>query len=141
MNYMLSQDAIWSFWNMTLLSTTLGANTIQSAHGITKKRTTCFFLPIFSSSYEWILEQCFLRLVIINAYSCPNTWHVFFFFIFESVIIPYKFSHYYKMWVQFISFCSLDQWIHYFFISPHSLQLMNSLKIQWNHLAYMHLLL
>jgi hypothetical protein len=39
--------------------------------------------------------------------------------------------------VQFISPRSLEQWIHYFFTSPRSLQLMNSLKIQWNHLAYM----
>ncbi len=33
---------------------------------------------------------------------------------------PYNFinkisSHYYKMWVQFTSLCSLDQWIHWFF--------------------------
>jgi hypothetical protein len=32
--------------------------------------------------------------------------------------------------------CSLEQWIHYFFTSPRSLQLVNSLKIQWNHLVY-----
>jgi len=44
--------------------------------------------------------------------------------------------HYYKMWVQFINICSLDQWTHYFFTSPHSIQPINSLKIQWNHLAY-----
>jgi hypothetical protein len=44
--------------------------------------------------------------------------------------------HYYEMWVQFISPCSLDYWIHYFFIGPRSLQLAKSLKIQWNHLAY-----
>jgi hypothetical protein len=31
--------------------------------------------------------------------------------------------------VQFTSPSSLDQWIHGFFTSPHSLQLMNSLKI------------
>jgi hypothetical protein len=30
--------------------------------------------------------------------------------------------HYYKMWVQFTSPCSLNQWIHYFFIGPRSLQ-------------------
>jgi hypothetical protein len=40
------------------------------------------------------------------------------------------------MCVQFTSPCSLDQWIHCFFISPRSLQLVNSLKIQWNHLVY-----
>ncbi len=44
--------------------------------------------------------------------------------------------HYYKMWVQFIGPHSLDQLIHCFFTIPHSLQLMNSLKIQWNHLVY-----
>jgi hypothetical protein len=31
---------------------------------------------------------------------------------------------------------SVDQWIHCFVNSPHSLQLVNSFKIQWNHLAY-----
>ncbi len=46
-------------------------------------------------------------------------------------------KHYYKMWVQFTNPYSLDQWIHYFFTSPCSLQLVNSLKIQWNHLKYM----
>jgi hypothetical protein len=40
------------------------------------------------------------------------------------------------MWVQFTSPRSLGQWIHCFFIGPRSLQLMNSFKIQWNHLAY-----
>jgi hypothetical protein len=45
-------------------------------------------------------------------------------------------NHYYKMWVQFTSPHSLDQWIHCFFSSPHSLQPVNSLKIQWNHLVY-----
>jgi hypothetical protein len=58
--------------------------------------------------------------------------------------------HYYKMLVQFISHhlldywihcfftdsLSLDQWIHYFFIGPCSLQLVNSLEIQWNHLTF-----
>jgi hypothetical protein len=44
--------------------------------------------------------------------------------------------HYYKMWVQFISPHSLSQWIHCFFASPSSLQPVNSLKIQWNHLTY-----
>jgi hypothetical protein len=36
------------------------------------------------------------------------------------------------MWVRFISLYSLDQWIHYFFTSPLSLQLVNSLKIITN---------
>jgi len=40
------------------------------------------------------------------------------------------------MWVQFTSPYSLDQWIHYFFTGPGSLQPVNSLKIRWNHLTY-----
>ncbi len=48
----------------------------------------------------------------------------------------YYLSHYYKMWAQFTIPHSLNQWIHYFFIGPYSLQPMNSFKIQWNHLAY-----
>jgi hypothetical protein len=53
--------------------------------------------------------------------------------IFFCILILITISnHYYKMWVQFISPCSLDQWIHCFFINPRSLQPMNSLKIQWN---------
>jgi len=57
----------------------------------------------------------------------------------ESNLFPsfhYHSLHYYKMWAQFTSPCSLDQWIHCFPTSPRSLQLVNSLKIQWNHLAY-----
>jgi hypothetical protein len=38
-------------------------------------------------------------------------------------------KHYYKMRVQFTNPRSIDQWIHYFFTGPHSLQPMNSLKI------------
>ncbi len=45
-------------------------------------------------------------------------------------------NHYYKMWVQFINPYLVDQWIHCFFTGPHSLQPVNSLKTQWNHLAY-----
>jgi hypothetical protein len=40
-----------------------------------------------------------------------------------------KTSHYYKMWVKFISPYSLDQWIHCSFTSLNSLQPVNSLKI------------
>lgn len=43
--------------------------------------------------------------------------------------------HYYKMWGQFTSPFSLDQWIHYFFTNPSSLQPVISLKIQWNHFS------
>jgi len=42
------------------------------------------------------------------------------------------YMHYYKMWVQFTSPRSLDQWIHCFFIGPCSLQPVNSFKIYWN---------
>jgi hypothetical protein len=46
------------------------------------------------------------------------------------------------MWVQFTGPPLLDHWIHYFFIAPYSLQLVNSLKIRWNHFTYKgHLLL
>jgi hypothetical protein len=97
----------------------LGANGTQWANGLLKKRITCLFCQIvfFIWTTFWILF--FLQLVIINAYSCPNTWHVFS----SSFLNP--------------SPHSLDKWIHYFFISPHSLQLINSFKIQWNQLAYM----
>lgn len=42
----------------------------------------------------------------------------------------------YKTWVKFTGPCSLDQWIHYFFIRSHSLYLVNSFLIQWNHFVY-----
>jgi uncharacterized membrane protein len=35
------------------------------------------FLPTCFFHMDEILEQLFLRFVIIHAYSCPNTWHVF----------------------------------------------------------------
>jgi hypothetical protein len=55
-----------------------------------------------------------------------------------NIYNPFRlFFHYFKTWVQFTSPRSQDQWIHCFFTSPCSLQIMNSLKIQWNHLAYM----
>ncbi len=44
--------------------------------------------------------------------------------------------HYYKMWVQFSNPYSPNQWIHCFFTGPHSLQPVNSFKIQWNCLVY-----
>jgi hypothetical protein len=37
--------------------------------------------------------------------------------------------HYYKMWVQFTSPCSLDQWVHCFFIGARSLQPVNSINL------------
>ncbi len=42
------------------------------------KKDYMSFLPKKTFSYEWILEQFFLQLIIINAYSCPSMWHVFF---------------------------------------------------------------
>jgi hypothetical protein len=41
-----------------------------------------FFKFVFS--YEWILEQLFLQLVIINVYNCPSTCQFFFFIIFNK---------------------------------------------------------
>jgi hypothetical protein len=40
------------------------------------------------------------------------------------------------MWVKFTNPYSLNYWIHCIPIRFHSLQPMNSFKIQWNHLAY-----
>jgi hypothetical protein len=54
----------------------------------------------------------------------------------EGRLHPVTNAHYYKMWVQFTSPHSIEEWICYFFTNPHSLQLMNWLKIQWNHLVY-----
>ncbi len=53
-----------------------------------------------------------------------------------NVMSKNKSNHHYKIWVQFTSPHSLDRWIHCLFIGPCSLQPMNSLKIQWNHLTY-----
>ncbi len=60
------------------LSVYLGANMIKWTNGIIIKNDCMFFFPQKTFSYEWILEQFFWQLVIINAYSCPSTWHVFF---------------------------------------------------------------
>jgi hypothetical protein len=49
------------------------------------KRIICFF-PKKPFPYQWILEQFFLQLVIINVYSCPNTWHLFF----SSILNKYE---------------------------------------------------
>jgi hypothetical protein len=38
------------------------------------------------SSYEWILKKIILQLVIINAYSCPNTWHFYSSSFFNKVL-------------------------------------------------------
>jgi hypothetical protein len=43
-----------------------------------QKKIVHVFFPKKYFSYEWILEHFLLQLVIINAYSCPNTCHVFF---------------------------------------------------------------
>jgi hypothetical protein len=66
-------------------------------HDYFKKGLHIIF-PEKTFSYEWILEQLFLQFVIINAYSCPNTWHVFLYiilewkWILENLLIPCKFS-------------------------------------------------
>jgi hypothetical protein len=54
-----------------------GANKIQWTNGITIKKDYMSFFPQKTPSYEWILEQFCLQLVIINANSYPSTWHVF----------------------------------------------------------------
>jgi hypothetical protein len=59
-----------------------GANKIQQANMITLKNDYMSFSQ-FVFSFEWILKQFFLQLVIINVYSCPSTLHVFLFIIFE----------------------------------------------------------
>jgi len=46
----------------------------------------------------------------------------------EGRLHPVTNAHYYKMWVQFTSPHSIEEWICYFLSSPHSLQLMNWLK-------------
>jgi hypothetical protein len=65
--------------------------------------------------------------------TCPNPIMDVIYFFHLMVQLS---KHYYKMWVQFISPHSLDQWIHYFPTKSCSLQIVNSLKIQWNHLAH-----
>ncbi len=60
------------------------------------------------------------KCVFSHLHKCLNSNHM---------LHLQVFIHYYKMWVQFVSPCSLDQWIHYFFIGPYSLQIVNSLQI------------
>jgi hypothetical protein len=75
-----------------------GANEIQWANVTTLENDYMSFFPKKTFSYKWILEQVFSQFVSIHPYSCPNTWHVFLFiifewiWIFESVLIPCKFS-------------------------------------------------
>ncbi len=87
-----------------------------------------FFAFIYSSS-NYLEHDCYLIPLEAIAFYW---WNITKFLSWNG----YGYHHYYKMWVQFTSPHSLDHWIHYFFIGPHSLQLVNSLKIQWNHLAY-----
>jgi hypothetical protein len=42
------------------------------------KKILPFFFPKKTFSYEWILEQFFLQLVITNVYSCPKYMTCFF---------------------------------------------------------------
>ncbi len=41
------------------------------------RKTLQVFSPKKPFSYEWILEQCFLQVLIINAYSFPNTLYIY----------------------------------------------------------------
>jgi hypothetical protein len=61
----------------------MGANKIQWTNNITLDKDFISFCPKITISYEWIFDQNILQIVIKNAYSCPNTWHVFLFIIFE----------------------------------------------------------
>jgi hypothetical protein len=61
----------------------VGANGIQQANMITLEKDYISILLKKTFSYEWILEQFFLQLVIIKAYNCPNAWYLFFKIIFE----------------------------------------------------------
>jgi hypothetical protein len=54
---------------------------------ITLEKDYMSFNPKKTFSYEWILEQFFLQLIIINAYSCPSTWHYYF----SSFLNKYEF--------------------------------------------------
>jgi hypothetical protein len=76
------------------------------------------------------LEVLFYRMFKVKVLSILNNQN-------PCALWGFFSFHYYKMWVQFTSPRSLDQWIHYFFIGPRSLQPVNSFKIQWNHLVYM----
>ncbi len=78
------------------------------------------------NSYKVIIGLVWQQGVF--SYDFANVFNLFF--------EVHEHIHHYKMWVQFISPRSLNQWIHCFFIGPCSLQPMNSLKIQWNQLAY-----
>jgi hypothetical protein len=80
--------------------------------GITKQK--------HRKSYVWICKDKEVNYVVEILLKCLCNkefykWHRTF--------------DYYKMWVQFTSPHSLDQWIHYFSISPCLLKLVNSLKI------------
>jgi hypothetical protein len=51
----------------------MGANEIQQANVIILKMIICFFSQKQTFSYESILEQLFLQLVIINVYNHPSS--------------------------------------------------------------------
>jgi hypothetical protein len=57
-------------------TSSIGCKHDTKANMITLENDWMSFLPFFFSD-EWILEQFFLQLVIINVYSCTCTWHVF----------------------------------------------------------------
>jgi hypothetical protein len=82
----------------------IGANEIQWANMITLEKDYKFFSPKKAFSYEWILEQCFLQVVIINAYSFPNTWYIYIYIIFLNKYEFLKVSwFFYKFSVMFKS--------------------------------------
>jgi hypothetical protein len=47
---------------------------ITSQHDYFTKGLYVFFTKNKLFSYEWILKQFILQLVIINVYNCPSTW-------------------------------------------------------------------
>ncbi len=58
------------------------ANKIQWAHMITLEKYCMSFLPK-NFFIQMNFGTLFFVIFIINAYTCPNMWHVFLFIIFE----------------------------------------------------------
>jgi len=73
-----------------------------------------------------------------HANTLENLWQVITYYGMIKSRLPVMLGkvHFYKMWVQFISPHFVNHWIHYILIRSCSLGPVNSLKIQWNHLAY-----
>ncbi len=103
-------------WMTTIcIGPTSRASLVSFSH-LSRKKSICRkvmdWLDEHTSHVEPMLATYFHHIPSINPTqrSC------------NSSINGAKYTHYYKMWVQFTS--------------PHSLQSVNSLKIKWNHLAY-----